>query len=204
MWNLNKEVDICISQIKEAGIIRGRIKGVHSHHRLRSTWGFCRLLEDGWYDIYINSRLLSGDIPLESLRATIVHVILHTCPGCFDHGRRWKENARIMQERYGYKITRLSSAQDLGVRDGERIAVLEKVPKERRLKASVGDYVEHIDLGPGIITRIEPIGSDVLLTVRFQDNSSRQFMQSLAASKLVVVDCERTVEHTKSYIDRGK
>lgn len=43
------------------------------------------------------------------IQMTIVHELLHTCEGCFNHGAKWKYYAEVMNNKYGYQITRIYS-----------------------------------------------------------------------------------------------
>lgn len=200
MWNLDDEAKRCIAQVAHLGIPIGSIQGFYTQYKLRGAWGVCRLREDGAFDIFINARLLSGDVPVESLRATITHEILHTCPGCFNHGRIWKQYATVVTDTYGYRICRTNTIQEKGIRSGEKKTVIEKVPASRQMHFYVGDYVEHRLLGPGIVTAVKPVGSDALITVGFQDMNSRQFMRTTASAHLRLIDCERLEEHRKAHI----
>ncbi len=40
------------------------------------------------------------------LRETLLHELLHTCPGCRDHGDRWKSYAALVNGRMGTNIQR--------------------------------------------------------------------------------------------------
>ena len=46
---------------------------------------------------------------------TLAHEVLHTCPGCQDHGARWKAHAAAMNAAYGYAIRRTDKPENLGV-----------------------------------------------------------------------------------------
>ncbi len=46
---------------------------------------------------------------------TLAHEVLHTCPGCQDHGDRWKAYAARMNAAYGYTIRRVDRPEALGV-----------------------------------------------------------------------------------------
>ena len=47
----------------------------------------------------------------------MAHELIHTCPGCFDHGKKWKKYASVARERLGYLISRTVSPEDLGIAD---------------------------------------------------------------------------------------
>ncbi|MBR3756177.1 MAG: sprT domain-containing protein, partial [Firmicutes bacterium] len=40
------------------------------------------------------------------------HELLHTCPGCLNHGPKWKAYAGIVQQRCGYQIVRTGGDKD--------------------------------------------------------------------------------------------
>ena len=52
-----------------------------------------------------------------SCRQTIAHELIHTCPGCMDHGDRFRYYASKMNNAYGYNISRTNSAEEMGVPD---------------------------------------------------------------------------------------
>ena len=47
-----------------------------------------------------------------AIRNTLIHELLHTCPGCLNHGPKWKAYADIVQRRFGYNITRAGGDKD--------------------------------------------------------------------------------------------
>lgn len=47
------------------------------------------------------------------LRQILAHEILHTCPGCDNHGQSWKLYAQKMNQAFGYDIKRTSSYEEL-------------------------------------------------------------------------------------------
>ncbi len=61
---------------------------------------------------------LSAALPAAGRRTcmqTLAHEVLHTCPGCQDHGPRWKAYAARMNAAYGYAIRRVDKPENLGV-----------------------------------------------------------------------------------------
>lgn len=61
---------------------------------------------------------LAAALPAAGRRAcmqTLAHEVLHTCPGCQDHGERWKSYAAKMNVAYGYAIRRTDKPEALGV-----------------------------------------------------------------------------------------
>lgn len=182
MWDLKKEAQAVLEQVESIGIAHGEITGFYIKYNKTGYWGMCRLLENGKYEIYINGRLLSGDIPVISLRTTLAHEILHSCPGCMNHGRLWKENCKKMELAFGYRIGRTASAYEQGVPDKtQRISVAEKLPPERVLQLEVGDFVVHDSFGPGVVIAIQQMGTDALVKISFQSGEVRQLMKKRAS-----------------------
>lgn len=67
------------------------------------------------FQIELSERLLRA--PEGACLQTLAHEALHTCPGCENHGARWKGYAGRMNTAYGYAIARTGTCQDLGVED---------------------------------------------------------------------------------------
>ena len=47
-----------------------------------------------------------------AIRNTLIHELLHTCPGCFNHGAKWKKYAQVVQRELGYDIVRCGGDKD--------------------------------------------------------------------------------------------
>ena len=57
--------------------------------RITKKWGYCKKIRDA-YQISIATRLSEDTVPDEKTKSVILHEILHTCPGCMNHGKLWK------------------------------------------------------------------------------------------------------------------
>lgn len=84
--------------------------------RAKRRWGKVSRLPDGGFRIEINSSLLdeSNDC-LRGLKNTIIHELLHTCDGCMNHGKNWKDYAEMVNARYDYGVKRCNSSEEKGV-----------------------------------------------------------------------------------------
>ena len=85
---------------------------VQVNGRAKSRFGCCRY-EKGRQVIEVAGRIAQG--PEESCLETLAHEVLHTCPGCRNHGDRWKGYAQRMNEEYGYHISRTSTDEEMGL-----------------------------------------------------------------------------------------
>lgn len=74
--------------------------------RAKRRLGCCYFVQGG-HIIEISAALL--DQP-ELLHETLVHELLHTCPGCRDHGERWKAYAQQVNHALGLHIQRTAPA----------------------------------------------------------------------------------------------
>lgn len=105
-----------ILQAKQAGIpVSARIRSTVSvNRRARTRFGCCRT-QEGIHTIEVTAILLDADET--ALRQVLAHEVLHTCPGCANHGARWKGYAERMNALYGYDIHRTDSHRQLGLSD---------------------------------------------------------------------------------------
>ena len=64
------------------------------------------------YSIKLNKAALSNEYALEE---TILHELIHTLPGCMNHGELWQSVAKCINAEHGYTISRVNSSEDLGI-----------------------------------------------------------------------------------------
>lgn len=114
----------CIGLMDEIGMDYGNITDVVVNTRAKRRWGQCKAKYVGrnvtgdpvyTYTINISSVLLDERVPIEGLQNTIIHEIIHTCPGCLNHGLEWKRRADKVRRELGYDIKRCNDSQEKGV-----------------------------------------------------------------------------------------
>ncbi len=120
---LNGLLHKVITQAEQAGIpVSGRIcPTVGVNRRARTRFGCCRR-DGGVYCIEIAAALLGAHE--SAICQVLAHEVLHTCPGCANHGVRWKGWAARMNARYGYRISRTDSHAALGLEDDRPVRFL--------------------------------------------------------------------------------
>ncbi len=98
--------------LRELGIPLSRhiLPAVRVNARARRRLGCCyyRPAENA-YIIEISASLL--DQP-EKLRETMAHELLHTCPGCGNHGKKWKAWADRVNIVLGFSVQRLAPPEE--------------------------------------------------------------------------------------------
>ncbi|MBQ8611376.1 MAG: SprT-like domain-containing protein [Oscillospiraceae bacterium] len=104
-----------IAQARALGIpVSARIDPhVRINTRAKKRFGCCIGTVSRGFTIELAAALLpAGE---RSCMQTLAHEILHTCPGCQDHGEKWKAYAARMNAACGYDIRRTDRPEALGV-----------------------------------------------------------------------------------------
>lgn len=103
-----------IAQARALGIpaAEGIEPAVRFNRRAKKRFGCC-IRRGKVFTIELSARLLEGS--REAVMQTLAHEVLHTCPGCANHGAKWKEYAARMNGAYGYAISRTGSPEGLGL-----------------------------------------------------------------------------------------
>lgn len=112
MHDLQATAKACIADLEALNIHCGKV-ALELDTRARRRWGCCRKLPDGSYRIGISPKLLNA--PMEALKNTLYHELLHAATGCDGHTGRWKQLAGLVSRRYGTDITRTSSWEAKGL-----------------------------------------------------------------------------------------
>lgn len=121
---LHKYLNGCLKDVVQEAVAAGIpiqtvVPEVVINTRAKSFWGRCTAVGTTVYRIEVTTKLISTDE--FSIKNTLMHEVLHTCRGCMNHSRLWKAYASIVNERYGYKIKRVTSSEEKGLEepDGE-------------------------------------------------------------------------------------
>jgi len=67
------------------------------------------------YEIEISE--VCSDLSDFELRNIVMHELVHTCPGCMNHCKQWKELIRKINAAFGYNITTTADYKRLGLDD---------------------------------------------------------------------------------------
>ncbi len=102
----------CLDKVTALGITPGNITKVEINTRAKKRWGLCTRKPSGIYIISISDRALKDSVPDDKTEEIIIHEILHSCFGGLNHGKEWQRLAKIVNNAYGYNISRLVNAAD--------------------------------------------------------------------------------------------
>ena len=117
IW-LSREMQIVIDDLKTIGIRvpADRIRGPILNSRAHSFLGRCHKTGNE-YTIELSADLLKGD--KDAIRAILFHELLHTMPGCMNHGVKWKGYAEKVKQAYGVTVSRISRREEHGLPERE-------------------------------------------------------------------------------------
>lgn len=122
---LNRITELFVTVTKEANElnipISKEIEELKINTRAKNRLGCCKIvkslfpLEKNKYVIEISERILTCDD--KRIKEILCHELLHTCPGCMNHGNKWKKYCSMMSSAYGYEIKRTVSLEEMGIAD---------------------------------------------------------------------------------------
>lgn len=81
---------------------------VQVNTRAKRRLGCCRFRE-GTYTIEVSAGILQSP---DLLKETLLHELLHTCPGCRNHGPLWKSYAAVVNQALGTSIQRTVKVEE--------------------------------------------------------------------------------------------
>lgn len=112
--NINNKLHFVIKQAEALNIpiSKNILEPIVINKRAKTRFGCCKILKKG-YIIEVSELIANG--PEHYLLEIIAHEILHTCPGCNNHSKYWKDYAFKMNNAYGYNIKRTSLPKELGI-----------------------------------------------------------------------------------------
>ncbi len=94
-----------LAELRGAGIpVSGNVEPhVQINTRAKKRYGSC-VKRGKAFVIELSAFLSNADE--KTVRTVLAHELLHTCPGCMNHGETWKRYAAVVRERFGYEVTR--------------------------------------------------------------------------------------------------
>ena len=78
---------VCAAGIPAAARIDPQVR---LNTRAKKRYGRC-ICKNGWYEIELSAHLVHADSSF--VYTVLAHEVLHTCPGCMNHGPLWKQYA---------------------------------------------------------------------------------------------------------------
>ncbi len=122
MKDISRLAAECMAELDALGIGYRAVASLKINDRAKCRWGSCLPLPDGTFEISISYRLLADGVDDSAVKGTIIHELLHTVPGCANHGKLWQSYAALVNARYPqYNIKRTASFDEKGVPAEDRV-----------------------------------------------------------------------------------
>ena len=99
------------------GIKVGKISRVWFSDKSFGKFGSCRKLMNGYFVIEITDLGLHGDV-----KSTIVHELIHTVAGCYNHGQKFQEIARLLSNAYNMELGTYAGVREMELSREYRIS----------------------------------------------------------------------------------
>ncbi len=118
-----------LRELRTLGIpVSSHVRGPVINTRAKARFGCCRAekkpMGPAIYTVEISERALAA--PEKNIKEIIAHELLHTCKGCMNHGKKWKEYAALLHRYLGYDISRTTSYESLGLEAPEQRRQMEE------------------------------------------------------------------------------
>jgi hypothetical protein len=103
---MNEMLNQAVTRLKTLGYKVGKVVDLEVSYRYSRAWAKCnwnRPRYDKTFTIIVSDRLFKAN--KESVRDIIHHEVIHTIPGCFNHGTMFKNAAGHCNKKFGTHIT---------------------------------------------------------------------------------------------------
>jgi predicted metal-dependent hydrolase len=109
---LNLILKEAISNIRKLGLkSKYRVKRkLLVSSRYRTAWAKCCYDTKTGFEICISDKMFTAN--LEAARTIIYHEVIHTLPGCFNHGPNFKNAAALINKRFTVKVSRFMTEEN--------------------------------------------------------------------------------------------
>lgn len=120
---VNRLLQEVISEAKKLNIPLGEIlQEVKINARAKRRFGCCRSEKKPGsrqmqFTIELSKKVLA--CKEEKIKEILAHEILHTCPACQNHGKKWKMYAGMMNRAYHYEICTTTSDRAMGLPESQ-------------------------------------------------------------------------------------
>jgi len=102
MRNLTVSANKCMKMLDEINIPYKKPNKWRVSKRMTRAFGQYSISK---HEIAITERLLDERLPIEMLENTIIHELIHTCDGCYNHGSKFQAYGRKVNRELGYNIS---------------------------------------------------------------------------------------------------
>ena len=106
MRNFNDILCNCLAELDSIGVTcySRYITGITVNNRLSRALGRC-VVRNGIFRIELARKVTADNVDIDFVRNIIMHEVIHTMPGCFNHGSTFQRYASIVNRKLGYHVS---------------------------------------------------------------------------------------------------
>lgn len=117
MKNLQTLYKECVAEAHSIGLdISSDVVEVRINSRLSRALGRC-IIQHYWdgdkYVIEVQPNMLRDEVEVMMSKNVIMHELIHTCPGAFNHGQNFQRRAALVNRKLGYHVGTRESVENL-------------------------------------------------------------------------------------------
>lgn len=105
---IQHEIKNCQSDLISLGLSPGIVADVTLNSTAKNLFGRCKKRQTGDFQIEIMT-YLNAHRTAQELKQTIMHEVIHTLPGCNNHGPNFQAVARLVNTIKGYSVSTRST-----------------------------------------------------------------------------------------------
>ena len=106
MRDLNKIMNDCIAELNSIGMTyySKNITSITVNNRLSRALGRC-IRSGGSFRIELAGKTAADNVDIYFIRNVVMHELVHTMPGCWNHGPLFQSYARRINAKLGYHVS---------------------------------------------------------------------------------------------------
>lgn len=117
--DVEKIFNQCQKDLENIGVGHGKVAEFALEKLRKDDYGYTvRISGTDTFHVSISTIFLDERITLDGLRGLMYHELLHTLPGCQNHGKKWTSLAKLVHEKFpACWVEQITPEANLGIPD---------------------------------------------------------------------------------------
>lgn len=114
MCDLNNLLRICMAELDSINLVdyNKHITSITVNNRLSRALGRC-IRSGGSFRIELAGKTAADNVNIDFIKNVIMHELVHTIPGCWNHGPLFQSYARRINAKLGYHVSTTETAENM-------------------------------------------------------------------------------------------